>query len=156
MTTIRNRGPRSRQRGFTLIELLIVVAIVGIIASIAVVNLLNALDKAKQKRSMADLRTICAAVEAYATDNAMYPLGVTDWPTLKSIINPHFMRQPPDGDGWSGTWEVSSVNGVDYSVSSLGKDGIAGPRIGGATQDFNCDIVFSDGLFFQWPQGTQS
>ena len=156
MTRTRVRSTEGREAGFTLIELLIVVAIIGIISSIAVVNLLNALDKAKQKRSMADVRTICAAVEAYATDNAMYPLGVTDWPSLRTLINPHFMRQPPDADGWSNTWDVSSVDGVDYSVSSLGKDGIAGPRTGGPTQNFNCDIVFSDGLFFQWPQGTQS
>ena len=53
-------------KGFTLIELLIVVAIIGIIAAIAIPNLLNAIDRGKQKRTMADLRSIGTAVEEYA------------------------------------------------------------------------------------------
>ena len=47
---------RRKDKGFTLIELLIVVAIIGIIAAIAIPNLLNAIDRGKQKRTMADLR----------------------------------------------------------------------------------------------------
>lgn len=149
-------GSTAAERGFTLVELLIVVAIIGLLSAIAVVNLLNAVDKSKQKRSMADLRTIASAVEAYSTDNAMYPVGVNDWPSLKTIINPHFMKSPPDTDAWSWTWDVSSVTGYDYTVSSLGKDGAADGHPGGATTSFDCDIVFSSGRFFQWPQGPQS
>jgi len=152
VTGVAGRGGR----GFTLIELLIVVAIIGIIAAVAIPNLLNALDKGKQKRTMMDMHTICAAVEAYATDNALYPQGVATWPALKAIINPHFMKEPPDQDGWQHGWEVGTSNGYDYSVMSTGKDGLAGPRSGGRTMSFDCDIVFSNGLFFQWPEGTQS
>ncbi|PYT07794.1 MAG: hypothetical protein DMF49_07090 [Acidobacteria bacterium] len=57
---------RSKQTGFTLIELLIVVAIIGIIAAIAIPNLLNAIDRGKQKRTMADIRSVGTAVEEYA------------------------------------------------------------------------------------------
>ena len=45
---------RNRQKGFTLIELLIVVAIIGIIAALLIPNFLDALQKAKQKRTVAD------------------------------------------------------------------------------------------------------
>jgi type II secretion system protein G len=148
---------RRGTKGFTLIELLIVVAIIGIIAAIAIPNLMNAIDKSKQKRTMADLRTISTAVEAYATDTASYPRAISNWTTLRGIINPFFIRNPPDADGWSTGWDAAtSSTGTDYSVSSLGKDATAGSRAGGRTTDFQCDIVFSDGQFFQWPEGTQS
>ena len=153
---IPTRTAGSGQRGFTLIELLIVVAIIGLLASIAVVNLLNAVDKAKQKRSMMDMHTIGAAVEAYGTDHARYPQGIANWSALRNQINPHFMKEPPGEDGWQNAWEVGTTTGDDYTLVSTGKDGAVGPRPGGTTHVFDCDIVFVNGRFYQWPEGTQS
>src|SRR6185295_11261448 len=59
---------RSRQKGFTLIELLIVVAILGIIAALLIPNFLDALQKAKQKRTVADIRNIGTAAFSWLTD----------------------------------------------------------------------------------------
>jgi len=57
-----------KRHGFTLIELLIVIAIIAILALIAIPNFLEAQTRAKVARSMADMRSIAAAVEAYAID----------------------------------------------------------------------------------------
>ena len=157
MPRFSSGGGSGGDRGFTLIELLIVVAIIGIIAAIAVPNLMNAVDKAKQKRTMSDVRTIASAVEAYAVDTAAYPLAMSDWASMKAVINPYFIRDPPDGDGWGNGWDAqTTVTGSDYSLASYGKDGLLGSRTGGQTADFDCDIVFTNGQFFQWPEGTQS
>src|SRR5437588_9881670 len=57
-----------RQKGFTLIELLIVVAIIGIIAALLIPNFLDALQKAKQKRTVADVRNCGTAMFSWLTD----------------------------------------------------------------------------------------
>ena len=61
-----------RQRGFTILEVLIVVAIIGIIAAIAMANYLNALQRTKQKRTMADIRSVAIAWESRAVDTKAY------------------------------------------------------------------------------------
>lgn len=145
-----------RQKGFTLIELLVVVAILGILSSIAIALLANALDKGKQKRTMMDLHSIAEATEAYGVDHAAYPAGMASWLSIKPIISPFFIRDPPNADGWAHTWEaITDTEGKSYTLVSLGKDGIQGTWSFGMTNSFNCDIVFSDGQFVQWPQGTQ-
>src|SRR5258706_4684080 len=67
---------KSRHRkgkGFTLVELVVVLAITEIILAMGIRSLMNALQRAKQKRSMADMRGIATAIESYAIDYRNYP-----------------------------------------------------------------------------------
>ena len=145
-----------KQKGFTLIELLIVVAIIGIIAAIAIPNLLNAIDRGKQKRSMADMRSIGTATESYAVDNNYYPKNVTA-AQLPTYVSPIYIKTVPATDGWNNAWVfTSSATGSNYTITSYTKDGAASAATGGMTSDFNCDIIFASGQFYQWPQGTQT
>lgn len=144
---------RASQRGFTLIELLIVVAIIGILSAIAIPNLLNAVDKGKQKRTMSDIRTIGAAVEAYAVDNVDYPTAVT-LPAIKAVIDPIFFNAMPLIDGWSNAIQVDSTPG-SYTIYSQGKDGTGATCSPGTTSAFNDEICYSNGRFQRFPEGTQ-
>ena len=146
-----------KEKGFTLIELLIVVAIIGIIAAIAIPNLLNAIDRGKQKRTMADVRSIGTAIESYAVDNNRYVKSLSA-SNAAGYLTPIYMKTLPATDGWQNAWVMQSdTNGTTYTVISRTKDGITdGTSTGGQTTDFNCDIVFRDGQFFRWPQGTQT
>jgi general secretion pathway protein G len=138
----------------------VVVAIIGIIAAIALPNLLNAVDRGKQKRSMADMRTIGTAIEAYATDHNYYPIQATPDTamsvSLARILQPYYTQVVPMTDGWDRPILYGTLaTGPAYTLRSLGKDGVKnGGR--GATAAFDCDIVFQAGRFTSWPEGIQS
>jgi len=139
-----------RREGFTLIELLIVVAIIGIIAAIAVPQLLNAIQRAKQKRTMADMRSIGESLEIYQIDFNVYP-------NLIAHLNPNYMRNPPAQDAWNHNYVYTlGANSQEYSVRSLGRDGANDGGGVAITHDFDDDIVFSNGQFSRYPEGVQT
>ena len=150
-----------REKGFTLIELLIVVAIIGIIAAIAIPNLLNAIDRSKQKRTMADMRSVGTAVEEYAIDNNFYPIqttqGIIDT-TVAALLEPHYIKLTPRKDGWNADLRYGTATaGVGYTIRSWGKDVTAEASQGpGRFNEFECDIVFQQGQFVTWPEGVQT
>ena len=133
--TLRNYR-RHGQEGFTLIELLIVVAIIGIIAAILIPNLLDALQKAKQKASVADIRNIGTAWYSWMTDQssasaagqATVVQGILNWTgdysgtcaaaDLAEIleggapgaaVSQFYLQKMPTEDGWENPLEFASV-----------------------------------------------
>ncbi len=151
----KRSGRACHQRGFTLIELLIVVAIIGIIASLAIPNLRDAMDRAKQKATMTNMKAIGNALEMYAIDHNVYPKGLTDADsgTIGGFLSPLYLRTVPKADDWSNPWHLDTdASGTQYTISSYGRDGIPGTNPGGQTADFNCDIIFTNGSFYQRPK----
>jgi len=148
-----------RHDGFTLIELLIAVAIIGIIAAIAVSTLINAIQRGRQKQTMADLRIVGTAVMAYATDFATFPkVGLAAGTTndLSTYITPTFIQALPSNDGWGRAILVlNESSGTSFTVYSKGRNGSGALAAGGTTTTFDQAIVFSDGRFVQWPEGMQ-
>ena len=150
-----------KNSGFTLIELLIVVAIIGIIAAIAIPNLLNAIDRGKQKRTMADLRSMGTAIEEYSIDNNFYPKSISDIAGLETHVTPSYIRKLPERDGWGMDFYVETpAGGTDYTLGSCGKGAGSCTALtligtGGKTSSFGDHIIFSNGSFVQWPEGKQ-
>ena len=162
-----------RERGFSLPELLMVVAIIAILAAIAIPNLLQALNKARQKRSMADIRSIATAWEARATDLGKYNaagagyLGISEPVTMDNLalsLQPTYIKAMPTHDGWTRDfyayvdlpWGDATETSQRYVIASSGRDGVvnAGQAMG-PFSSFDCDIIYANGTFMAYPQGMQ-
>jgi general secretion pathway protein G len=132
----------------------------GIIATIAIPNLLNAVQRGRQKRTVADLRTAATCLAMYAADFSEYPTTGGEWVELSSMI-PMFEEHCgteftwPTRDGWGHPLQYRS-DGGSYVLLSPGRDGevdidwttVAETQ---THSDFDGDIVHSDGRFLSEP-----
>lgn len=114
------------------------------------------------RRTMADLRSVATALEAYATDNDRYPDA--DYAGLKPLLEPVYIRKFPEQDIWGHAYAyVASPDGTQYRFVSAGSDGVFewdSRRITPATTDatpvryrdsLEDDVVFANGGFVQLP-----
>jgi type II secretion system protein G len=159
-----------KEKGFTLIELLVVVAIIGIIAAIAIPNLLMAIQRARQRRSMVDMRNIATAWEARGVDMGRYnaaAVGVgnadkqVDIAALSTALAPTYMHDVPQRDGWGTPYITftdqdwaTAAKATEYAIISAGQDHVFAPtEVLGAFTDFDCDIIYTNGAFIAYPVG---
>lgn len=170
------RRVTARQRGFTLIELLIVIAIIGIIASMLIPNLLDAMQKTKQKRTIADMRITGTALFSWLTDevgaaaagqsNANVTLASYGSPksatVLTSLLVPHYLQVVPSIDGWKYPYEYRLRTDDPHArtimlIRSRGRDNAFDTSSDYTVTsfdptDYNQDIVWADGFMVRWPQ----
>lgn len=106
--------------------------------------------------TMQDIRSIAAAVEAYATDTNQYPAVAFEG--LEAAIAPTYILEMPELDAW-GTPFFYISNGTSYRIVSAGADrhfdwssrNIGTDMQSRAVENDSADIVFQDGTFIQYP-----
>lgn len=141
---------RKRDEGFSLIELLIVVAIIGIIATIAVPQLLDAIDRGRQRRTMADMRNIATANGTYRVDEGVYA------DALDSIETQGYMQVVPLNDAWAEAFAYTQTGGgTGYTLESFGSDGADGPAAPDPwiNDPYDPDLQLTNGQFTEAPTG---
>jgi general secretion pathway protein G len=169
-----------RRRGFTLIELLVVVTIIGVIATIIIPMFLDALQKGKQKRTMAEVRLVGTCWMSWLTDQVgagaagsstrlSYDLSGMSQITPQQLLDSLYQTQTffycsevPPNDAWGWNYEYyvntqSLLASQAVAIRSPGRDGIwmgdvypKGPFV---MTNYNKDIVWADGLFVHYPAG---
>jgi type II secretory pathway pseudopilin PulG len=158
-----------------LIELLIVVAIIGIIASMLIPNMLDAMQKTKQKRTMADMRITGGAMFSWLTDQvgaaaagqASTQITLADFggqktvPDLKTVLVPTYLQEIPVKDGWKSTYDyyLNTTNPHSLHVMAIrsqGRDSSPDTEVytvtGFEPTDYDQDVVWADGFMVRWPE----
>ncbi len=177
--SIRSLTHPRRQGGFSIIELVLVVLIIGLIASIMIPNLIDALHKAKQRRTMAELRLIGTAWMSWLTDNAgassagaqqVYEVTGFNALTYEQIygyLHPSdtffYMQAVPEKDAWGSslTFYLNSnpLSDQQLLLCAAARDNIY-ETCDGSTDipigpflatNFDSDIVWADGFLVRWP-----
>jgi type IV pilus assembly protein PilA len=134
------------------------IALIGIIAAIAIPNFLAAIQRAKQKRTMADMRNIATVLEVYYADKGKYP-EATSIQDLSALLQPKYVAAMPKLDAWEHEFRYASWmedSSPRYAIASAGKDGVwektdLRSYSSGNSQSYDADIVLVSGLFVQKP-----
>ena len=133
--------------------IVVLLVLLGIVAAVVVPDVYTALQRAKQKVTSASLNLWAVELEQYAAGHGgRYP-ELTPGPVarIRSLIpNPLLVTR----DAW-GRDIIYHGSGSHYLLHSLGRDGkndFVPP--GHATTNFDEDLVYADGTFLQYAEGT--
>jgi type II secretory pathway pseudopilin PulG len=133
-----------------VVGVFVLIAVIGILAAIAIPNLLTSIQSSKQKRTLADMRTLGLKLAEYKNEKGQYPPG-----HAIDEIKPE-IGDAPTIDGWGNLYGYEVLEDGGYVIVSGGADrkfeqDLFSEYEEGTTTHYDCDIVFSNGEFVQYP-----
>jgi general secretion pathway protein G len=162
----RQREKKSDRAGILIAIIFggfVFVAILGIIAAIAIPNFLAAIQRAKQKRTMADMRNIATALEVYYGEKGKYPEAASI-EELSKMLQPKYVNTMPTIDAWEHEFRYTNWmenSSPRYAIGSAGKDGVwektdLRSYVSGSRESYDADIILVSGIFVQQPDTSAS
>jgi type II secretory pathway pseudopilin PulG len=141
---------------------LLALVMAGIVAALLIPNFLDALQKAKQKRTLAEMRTLGAALESFHQRNSFYPAGDTVAAVVAQLAGDGYTGAGQDGWKRDLRWACFEPDGggcAAYELVSPGRDGVFAAEPGGYEEgafpvtEYDSDVVLANGMFARWPEG---
>ena len=123
------------RKAFTLIELMIVIIILGLLASLVVPNLIGQSERAKEKLTCVQMKSLKNALNSFKIQYGHYPTTTEGLKALVQNPNPQKYKDYPNKgflsnkhlpkDPWGDKYIYVNNNG-DIDIISLGADGKEG------------------------------
>ena len=116
---------KMNQKGFTLIELMIVIAIIGILAAIAIPQFAAYRQRAGDASTIADIRNVATAQEAYFVDNDTYAPNIGALDSSYGFVSPSAgVTLTTAGD--ANTYTITGTNSKGTAARTYTLDGPGG------------------------------
>ena len=163
--------------------IVVLIVVAGVLTTFIAQNVKLAWNRTAQKRTMADIRSIATAWEARATRTNSYAVGSdmtlakcsrtcsgtglrrsVRFSDLERVLVPTYIRKLPATDGWGNQLDfrvgdfIGDAVAQSYRIRSTGSDGEfdnnTDSYLSRTIARFEEDVVFADGTFLQYPEGT--
>ncbi len=147
-------------RPFGVLRDAIIIAAMLSVCAVAVWNMILATSRSTVKRTMADMRSLGTAIDAYSVDFNTYPQAKT-LDELASVLEPVYIKQMPRKDAWRFPFRYEVQGKGKDATYYIGSSGAGGkwekPHLADYTPHKNesaaGDIVFHNGEFVTSPMG---
>jgi hypothetical protein len=129
---------------------------IALIALLLYPSFYRAIGRGRQMGNMSEMREIGNAVEAYYVDHKSVPIGKSNIAAVREKLEGNYVDVLPLKDRWGNEYLYQSDGIESYTIISYGKDHeLDGPLVyRGPITRFTNDIVFSNGNFISFAEGT--
>lgn len=139
----------NKEAGFSLTELMIVLVILGLLTALIAPNMFGRLGVARSQTARVQIENLAGALETYKIDTGHYPTTEMGLVALEAApegevnwAGPYLRRGGVPLDPWGQSYIYSSPGADQFTLASLGRDGL----VGGQGEDADLQTTAVDAL----------